>query len=73
MGPSGVKAVPTAYKRIRMNESESETETFPVKKVAVELDSLTKERRFRNMTQMFPDISLLVINMLHIDVMLLLR
>ncbi|XP_077298015.1 SWI/SNF-related, matrix-associated actin-dependent regulator of chromatin, subfamily a, containing DEAD/H box 1 isoform X2 [Arctopsyche grandis] len=61
MGSSDGKTAPTVYKRIRVVESESETETSPVKKVAIELDSATKERRFRNMTQMFPDISLLIV------------
>lgn len=49
----------TVYKRIRVVESESEGES-PMKKVVLELDSATKERRLKNMVHMFPDISALV-------------
>lgn len=49
----------SVYKRIRVMESESEGES-PVKKAVLELDPATKERRLRNMIQMFPDISTLV-------------
>ncbi|KAJ0176428.1 hypothetical protein K1T71_007607 [Dendrolimus kikuchii] len=59
---------PIVYKRIRLPESDSDDSSSPMKKVAVnnvELTTAVKERRFRNMLEMFPDISpILVKNVL---------
>lgn len=50
------------YKRIRLPDSDSDDPASPAKKAAlqVELTPAIKERRFRNMLEMFPDISPLV-------------
>ncbi|XP_038220736.1 SWI/SNF-related matrix-associated actin-dependent regulator of chromatin subfamily A containing DEAD/H box 1 homolog [Zerene cesonia] len=46
------------YKRIRVLDSDSDDAGTPAKKPAtVELTTAIKERRFRNMLEMFPDIS----------------
>ncbi|CAG4982849.1 unnamed protein product [Colias eurytheme] len=46
------------YKRIRVMSSDSDDAGTPAKKPAtVELTTAVKERRFRNMLEMFPDIS----------------
>ncbi|XP_045498279.1 SWI/SNF-related matrix-associated actin-dependent regulator of chromatin subfamily A containing DEAD/H box 1 homolog [Colias croceus] len=46
------------YKRIRVLDSDSDDAGTPAKKPAtVELTTAVKERRFRNMLEMFPDIS----------------
>lgn len=61
---------PVVYKRIRLPDSDSDDST-PAKKVAqappsppVQLTTNVKERRFRNMVEMFPDISPIVSSML---------
>ncbi|CAG9786923.1 unnamed protein product [Diatraea saccharalis] len=55
---SANKNLPIVYKRIRVQDSDSDDAASPVKKVAVvELTTAVKERRFRNMLEMFPDIS----------------
>lgn len=58
---------PVVYKRIRLQDSDSDDAGSPAKKVApapisppVELTTSVRERRFRNMVQMFPDISPIV-------------
>lgn len=53
----------TTYKRIRVVDSSSESESSsPPKKVTtVELTGAIKERRYRNMVEMFPDISTLIV------------
>lgn len=57
---------PVVYKRIRVQSSDSDDAATPAKKpipqpaAAVELTTAVKERRFRNMLQMFPDISPMV-------------
>lgn len=49
------------YKRIRVPDSDSDDAQSPAKRPAtVELTTAVKERRFRNMVEMFPDISTLV-------------
>ncbi|CAB3227270.1 unnamed protein product [Arctia plantaginis] len=50
---------PIVYKRIRLPDSDSDDSASPAKKptVTIELTTQVKERRFRNMLQMFPDIS----------------
>ncbi|CAG9561675.1 unnamed protein product [Danaus chrysippus] len=48
---------PIVYKRIRIQDSDSDDNPSPAKKVVVELTTAVKERRFRNMLEMFPDIS----------------
>ncbi|XP_052741588.1 SWI/SNF-related matrix-associated actin-dependent regulator of chromatin subfamily A containing DEAD/H box 1 homolog [Bicyclus anynana] len=52
------KSAPIVYKRIRILDSDSD-DSSPAKKPAqvVELTTAVKERRFRNMMEMFPDIS----------------
>ncbi|XP_048478560.1 SWI/SNF-related matrix-associated actin-dependent regulator of chromatin subfamily A containing DEAD/H box 1 homolog isoform X1 [Plutella xylostella] len=48
------------YKRIRVPDSDSDDTSSPAKKpgtAVVELTTAVKERRFRNMSEMFPDIS----------------
>ncbi|KAH9632929.1 hypothetical protein HF086_002751 [Spodoptera exigua] len=54
-----VRNVPVVYKRIRLQDSDSDDAATPAKKpaVTVELTTAVKERRFRNMLEMFPDIS----------------
>lgn len=54
-----VRNVPVVYKRIRLQDSDSDDAASPAKKptVTVELTTAVKERRFRNMLEMFPDIS----------------
>ncbi|CAH0585486.1 unnamed protein product [Chrysodeixis includens] len=54
-----VRNGPIVYKRIRIQDSDSDDAASPAKKpaVAVELTPAVKERRFRNMIEMFPDIS----------------
>ncbi|CAH0398191.1 unnamed protein product [Chilo suppressalis] len=49
--------VPVVYKRIRIQDSDSDDAASPAKKPVVELTTAVKERRFRNMLEMFPDIS----------------
>ncbi|XP_012553424.1 SWI/SNF-related matrix-associated actin-dependent regulator of chromatin subfamily A containing DEAD/H box 1 homolog isoform X2 [Bombyx mandarina] len=51
------------YKRIRLPDSDSDDPASPAKKAAlqVELTPAIKERRFRNMLEMFPDISPLLV------------
>lgn len=51
---------PIVYKRIRIQDSDSDDSASPAKKPVVELTTAVKERRFRNMLEMFPDISPLV-------------
>lgn len=58
---------PVVYKRIRLPNSDSDDAATPSKKVApappsptLELTTSVKERRFRNMVEMFPDISPIV-------------
>lgn len=53
---------PIVYKRIRLPDSDSDDSATPAKKatVTVELTTSVKERRFRNMLQMFPDIAPMV-------------
>ncbi|VVC90846.1 unnamed protein product [Leptidea sinapis] len=48
---------PLVYKRIRVMDSDSDDAASPAKKVTVELTTAVKERRFRNMLEMFPDIT----------------
>ncbi|XP_075977599.1 SWI/SNF-related, matrix-associated actin-dependent regulator of chromatin, subfamily a, containing DEAD/H box 1 [Anticarsia gemmatalis] len=50
---------PIVYKRIRLPDSDSDDSASPAKKpvVVVELTTQVKERRFKNMLEMFPDIS----------------
>lgn len=55
--------IPTSsvYKRIRVPDSDSDdTNPTPVKKQTIEITTAVKERRFRNMTEMFPDVSPIV-------------
>ncbi|CAH0715307.1 unnamed protein product, partial [Brenthis ino] len=52
---------PIVYKRIRIQDSDSDDPASPAKKPVVELTTAVKERRFRNMLEMFPDISPLFI------------
>ena len=49
---------PVVYKRIRVQSSDSDDAATPAKKpaVTVELTTAVKERRLRNMIDMFPDI-----------------
>lgn len=62
-----VRNVPVVYKRIRLQDSDSDDAASPAKKptVTVELTTAVKERRFRNMLEMFPDISPIVSNVLY--------
>ncbi|XP_072949554.1 SWI/SNF-related matrix-associated actin-dependent regulator of chromatin subfamily A containing DEAD/H box 1 homolog [Epargyreus clarus] len=49
---------PVVYKRIRIPDSDSDDSASPAKKPGfIELTPAVKERRFRNMIEMFPDIS----------------
>ncbi|KAM3957558.1 SWI/SNF-related, matrix-associated actin-dependent regulator of chromatin, subfamily a, containing DEAD/H box 1 [Aphomia sociella] len=50
---------PIVYKRIRIQDSDSDDAATPPKKPAVntELTTAIKERRFRNMLEMFPEIA----------------
>ncbi|KAG6452871.1 hypothetical protein O3G_MSEX007839 [Manduca sexta] len=53
-----VRTGPIVYKRIRLPDSDSDDAASPAKKPGpVELTTAVKERRFRNMLEMFPDIS----------------
>ncbi|XP_045536479.1 SWI/SNF-related matrix-associated actin-dependent regulator of chromatin subfamily A containing DEAD/H box 1 homolog [Papilio machaon] len=55
---------PIVYKRIRILDSDSDDSASPAKKPAtsqVELTTAVKERRFRNMLEMFPEISPMLI------------
>ncbi|XP_028159639.1 SWI/SNF-related matrix-associated actin-dependent regulator of chromatin subfamily A containing DEAD/H box 1 homolog [Ostrinia furnacalis] len=55
--PNVVRNPPVVYKRIRIQDSDSDDAPTPVKKPAVmELTTAVKERRFRNMLEMFPDL-----------------
>lgn len=75
---------PIVYKRIRVQDSDSDDNPTPVKKPTpnaapsligqkvVELTTVVKERRFRNMLEMFPDISPMV-SFLHICLVYLLN
>lgn len=49
---------PVVYKRIRVHSSDSDDAPTPAKKpaVAVELTTAVKERRLRNMIDMFPEV-----------------
>lgn len=49
------------YKRIRIQDSDSDDTMSPAKKQAIELTTAVKERRFRNMIEMFPDLSPMLI------------
>lgn len=57
-----VRNGPIVYKRIRLPDSDSDDSASPAKKpaVTVELTTQVKERRFRNMLEMFPEISPMV-------------
>lgn len=57
-----VRNGPIVYKRIRIQDSDSDDAASPAKKpaVTVELTPALKERRFSNMKEMFPDISPIV-------------
>lgn len=59
---------PIVYKRIRIQDSDSDDNPSPAKKVVVELTTAVKERRFRNMLEMFPDISPLVSLRAHFNI-----
>ncbi|CAG4959102.1 unnamed protein product [Parnassius apollo] len=55
---------PIVYKRIRVLDSDSDDSASPAKKPVnkpVELTTAVKERRFRNMLEMFPEISPMLI------------
>ncbi|XP_034832478.1 SWI/SNF-related matrix-associated actin-dependent regulator of chromatin subfamily A containing DEAD/H box 1 homolog [Maniola hyperantus] len=60
--PTTNRNAPIVYKRIRVQDSDSDESTPAKKQVAVvELTTAVKERRFRNMMEMFPDISPLLV------------
>ncbi|XP_013145747.1 PREDICTED: SWI/SNF-related matrix-associated actin-dependent regulator of chromatin subfamily A containing DEAD/H box 1 homolog isoform X2 [Papilio polytes] len=62
--PVGNRNGPIVYKRIRILDSDSDDSPSPAKKPAtaqVELTTGVKERRFRNMLEMFPEISPMLI------------
>ncbi|CAK1551300.1 unnamed protein product [Leptosia nina] len=48
---------PIVYKRIRVMDSDSDEAASPAKRPTMELTTAVKERRFRNMIEMFPEIS----------------
>ncbi|XP_046965770.1 SWI/SNF-related matrix-associated actin-dependent regulator of chromatin subfamily A containing DEAD/H box 1 homolog [Vanessa cardui] len=54
---TAIRNGPIVYKRIRIQDSDSDDSASPAKKPIVELTTAVKERRFRNMLEMFPDIS----------------
>lgn len=55
-----VRNGPIVYKRIRIQDSDSDDAGTPQKKPVLELTNAVKERRFRNMEEMFPDLPSLV-------------
>lgn len=61
--PNAARNGPIVYKRIRILDSDSDDSASPAKKAAgnpTELTTAVKERRFRNMLEMFPEISPMV-------------
>ncbi|KAL4715911.1 hypothetical protein ACJJTC_013211 [Scirpophaga incertulas] len=59
---AAIRNGPVVYKRIRVQDSDSDEPVTPIKKVAApELTTAVKERRFKNMLAMFPDLSVIFV------------